>query len=105
MRIGSVSGNMAVSAYGTSREESAIRKQILSLKKELQQLNSTEEEEEQQETAIKQREIEQQIAQLEQKLQQVKREEARNNKLQSDTSDKDRLIKEPGKGVNIDTYI
>ena len=49
MRIGSINGNMAVSAYGTSREESAIRKQIMSLKKELQQLSSEEDEEQEQE--------------------------------------------------------
>ncbi|MBR6476316.1 MAG: hypothetical protein IKS98_12845, partial [Lachnospiraceae bacterium] len=62
MRIGSINGNistnMAVPAYGTSREESAIRKQILALKKELQQVSSDEDEEEEQEAAIKQREIE-----------------------------------------------
>ena len=105
MRIGSINGNMAVSAYGTSREESAIRKQIMSLKKELQQLSSEEDEEQEQETAIKQREIEQQIAQLEQKLQPIKREDALNNRAQSDTSEEDERVKEPGKGKYIDTYI
>ena len=103
MRIGSVNGNMAISAYGTSREESAIRKQIISLKKELQQLSN--EEDEEQAAAIKQREIEQQITQLEQKLQQVKREESRNNKVQTGTSDEEERLKEPGKGEYIDTYI
>lgn len=103
MRIGSVNGNIAISAYGTSQEESAIRKQIISLKKELRQISS--EEDEEQEAAIKQREIEQQIAQLEQKLQQIKREEALNNKVQSDKSDKEERLKEPGKGEYIDTYI
>ena len=72
MRIGSVSGNMAISAYGTSQEESAIRKQIILLKKEPQQISS--EKDEEQEAAVKQREIDRQIAQLEQKLQQVKME-------------------------------
>ena len=103
MRIGSVNGNMAISAYGTSQEESAIRKQIISLKKELQQISS--EKNEEQEVAIKQREIEQQIAQLEQKLQQIKREESRNSKVQSDKSDEEDRLKEPGKGEYIDTYI
>ncbi|MBO4781844.1 MAG: FlxA-like family protein [Lachnospiraceae bacterium] len=106
MRIGSINGNMAVSAYGTSREESAIRKQILSLKKELQQVSSSEDEDEEQEAAIKQREIEQQIARLEQKLQQLKREKNQNSTVQlsTDTSEEE-MVKEPGKGTYVDTYI
>ena len=103
MRIGSINGNMAISAYGTSQEESAIRKQIVSLKKELQQISS--EEDEEQEAALKQREIERQIAQLEQKLQQIKMEESRKNKVESGTSDEEERLKEPGKGEYIDTYI
>ena len=106
MRIGSINGNMAVSAYGTSREESAIRKRILALKKELQQVSSSDDEEEQ-EAAIRQREIEQQIAQLEQKIQQLKREDNRQSTMETielSVSQED-MVKEPGKGMYVDTYV
>ena len=61
MRIGSVSGSSAVQAADTSKEEAAIRKQIVMLRKELQSVDN--EKLEKQEAAAKKKEIEQQIAQ------------------------------------------
>lgn len=103
MRIGSINGNTAISAYDTSNEEAAIRKQILSLNKELRSLSS--EEEEEQETAVKKKELERQIAELEQKLQQIRRQASQNSRTKSDTDDNEDRIKESGKGEYIDVFV
>ena len=101
MSVGSISGVPAISANDFSREESAIRKQIITLKKELQAISS--EEGDEKEIAIKKKEIEQQIIQLEQKLQEIKRQENQNRNDQLSTDDTG--TREPGKGEYIDVFL
>lgn len=103
MSVGSISGVPATSTNDFSREESAIRKQIITLKKELQAISS--EEGDEKEIAIKKKEIEQQIIQLEQKLQEIKRQENQNRNGQLSTDDTEIRSKEPGKGVYIDEFL
>ena len=101
MRIESISGNSTVSMSDTSREEAAIRKQILTLKKELQEVSN--EEGDEKEIARQKKEIEQQIARLQQQLQQLKTENSQGNSSGLNSASGETL-KEPGKGLYVDEY-
>lgn len=91
-----------------SREESAIKNQILSLQKKLQTISK--ETQDEKEAEQKKKEIEQQISQLEQKLQALKHQSSTQSGSKfTDTNQyninlKDK-IKELGKGNYIDAYL
>ncbi len=103
MRVDGVNRNVAnnIGSMG-SNEEAAIQKKIQSLKKELGELDKKENLSK--EEAKKKKDIEQEIAELEQKLQQIKAEKRteKEEKQGKDKNDVSKLLKEDGKGENID---